>query len=93
MNCLLLWVKHGVSRSLRLKVGTLHWELRSLILELRTWNLHWITIWKWGSEKLTGLREMGLGVTSRMLTRKTHLALAILLYFIQLILNDDYLVN
>jgi hypothetical protein len=36
---------------------------------------------------------MGLGVTSRMLTQKTHLVLAILLHFIQLILNDDCLVN
>jgi hypothetical protein len=33
---LLLQVKHGISRLLRLKAGTLHQELRTLVLELRT---------------------------------------------------------
>jgi hypothetical protein len=50
-------------------------------------------IWERGSDKLTGLREMGLGVASGMLAQKTHLTLAILLHFLQLILNDDGLVN
>jgi hypothetical protein len=45
------------------------------------------------SNNLTGLQEAGLSVASGMLTKKTHLALAILLHFLYLILNDDGLVN
>jgi hypothetical protein len=36
---------------------------------------------------------MGLGVASGMLAQETHLALPILLHFLQLILNDDGLCN
>jgi hypothetical protein len=93
MNCLLLRVKHGVSGSLRLKVGTLHRELRTLVLELRAWNLHWGTVQEWGSNKLTWLQEAGPGIASRMLAQKTHLVFAILLYFLKLILDDDGLAN
>jgi hypothetical protein len=93
MNCLLLWVKHGVSGSLCLKVGTLHQELRTLVLELQTWNLHRGTIQEWGPNKLTGLREAELCVASEMLTWKPHLVLAILLHFLQIVLNDDGFVN
>jgi hypothetical protein len=80
--CLLLQAKHGISGSLHLKVGTLHRELRMLVLELRTQNLHWCMIWEWGSDKLTGLREARLGVAFGMLARETHLVLAILLHFL-----------
>jgi hypothetical protein len=45
------------------------------------------------SDKLTGLRKVGPSVGSRMLARKTHLPVAILLHLFQLILNDDSLVN
>jgi hypothetical protein len=93
MNCLMLWVKHGISRLLLLKAGTLHPELRTLVLEVRTHNLHRCMVQEWGSDKQTRLLEPGLGVASRMLAQKTHLALAILLHFLQLILNDDILVN
>jgi hypothetical protein len=64
-----------------------------LVLELRAWNLYRGTVQEWGSDKLTRLREAGLGVASRVLAQKTHLALAILLHFLQLILRDDGLVN
>jgi hypothetical protein len=86
MNYLMLWANQGIS-------GSLHWELKMLVLELRTRNLHRCTIQEWGFDKLTRLREVGLGVASRMLARETHLALVILLHFLQLILNDDGLVN
>jgi hypothetical protein len=81
-KCLLLQAKHGVSRSLRLNVGTLDRELRTLALELWTRNLHRGTVREWGLDKLTGLQEAGLGVASRMFTQKTHLALVILLHFL-----------
>jgi hypothetical protein len=93
MNCLLLWVKHGVSGSLHLKTRTLHQKLGTLVLEQGTWNLHWGMVWEWGPNKLTRLRDVGLGVASGMLTQKTHLALAILLHFVQFVLNDDCFVN
>jgi hypothetical protein len=86
-------MEHRISRTLRLKVGMLHQELRTLVLELRTRNLHWCTTQEWGFDELTRLREAGFSVASRMLTRETHLVLAILLHFFQLILNDDGLVN
>jgi hypothetical protein len=81
MNYFLLAMEHGISGMLRLKVGMLHLKLRMLVLELRTRNLHRCTIWERGYDKLTGLREAGLSVASKMLARKTHLALAILLHF------------
>jgi hypothetical protein len=86
-------MEHGISRTLRLKVGMLHLKLRTLALELRTWNLHQCMIWKWCSHKLTGLQKVGLSVASGMLSKKTRLALAILLHFFWLILNYDGLVN
>jgi hypothetical protein len=67
MNYLLLQAKHGISRSLRLNAGMLHQELRMLVLELWTQNSHRCTIREWGFDKLTGLREAGLGVASGML--------------------------
>jgi hypothetical protein len=66
-NCLLVQAKHGISGSLHLEAETLHQELRTLVLELQMRNLHWCTIQEWGSNKLTGLRETGLGVASKML--------------------------
>jgi hypothetical protein len=78
---------------LHLKVGMPYWELRTLVLELRTWHLCRCTIRERGSGKLTGLREAGLGVASEMLSQKTHLALAILLHFLQFVLNDDGFLN
>jgi hypothetical protein len=92
-NCLLLWVKHEISRLLHLKAGMLHRELGMLVLDLRMRNLHWCTIREWGSDKLTGRRKVGLGIACRMLAQETHLALVIVLHFLQLILNDDGLVN
>jgi hypothetical protein len=71
----------------------LHQELGTLVLKLRTWNLHKGTVREWGSDKLSRLQEAGLGVASGMLAWKTHLALAILFHFFQLILNDYGLVN
>jgi hypothetical protein len=64
-----------------------------LVLELRMQNLHRCTTQEWGSDELIGLREVGFSVASRMLTQKTHLALAIFLHLFQLILDDDGLVN
>jgi hypothetical protein len=93
MNCMLLQAKHGIPKMLHLKVGTLHQELRTLVLELRMWNLHRCTMWERGSEKLIGLWEAGLSVASGMLAWKTHLKSAILLHFLQLVPNDDSLVN
>jgi hypothetical protein len=54
-NWLLLLSKDGISRSLRLKAGMLHRELRTLVLDLRTQNLHGCTIQERGSDKLIGL--------------------------------------
>jgi hypothetical protein len=71
----------------------LHQELGTLVLKLRTWNLHRGTAQEWGRDKLTELWEAGLGVASGMLTWKTYLALAILLHFLQFVLNDDGFVN
>jgi hypothetical protein len=56
-------------------------------------NLHQCTAQKWGSDKLTGLQKAGPIVASRMLARKHHLAFAILLHLLYLILDDDRLVN
>jgi hypothetical protein len=39
-SCLLLGTEHLIPEMLRLKVGTLHQELGTLVLELRTRNLH-----------------------------------------------------
>jgi hypothetical protein len=78
---------------LHLKVGKLHRELRTLVLELLTQNLHRCMIRKRGSDKLTGLREAGLRDAFEMLAQKTHLTLAILLHFLRLVLNDDGPVN
>jgi hypothetical protein len=64
-----------------------------LVLELRVWNLHRGTVQEWGSTKLTRLREAGLSVAFGMLAWKTHHALAILLHFLYLILDDDGLVS
>jgi hypothetical protein len=78
---------------LRLEASMLHQEMRTLVLELRTRKLHRCTIWEHDSNRLTELREAVLHVASEMLARKTHLTLAILLHFLQLVLNDDGLVN
>jgi hypothetical protein len=93
MNYSLLGAEHEIFRTLHLKVGTLHRELRTLVLELRMQNLHWCMTREWGSDELTRLREAGLSVASRILAQKTHLALAIFLHLFQLILDDDGLVN
>jgi hypothetical protein len=92
-NYLLLEREHGISGALCLKVGTLHRKLGTLVLELRMWDLHRCTTLERVSDKLTGLQKVEPSVGSRMLARKTHLAVAILLHLFQLILNDDSLVN
>jgi hypothetical protein len=90
---MLLGTEQWIFRMLHLKVGTLHHKLRTLVLELRARDLHWCMTWERGSDKPTGLQKDGLSVASRMLIRKTHLALAILLNLFQLILYNDGLVN
>jgi hypothetical protein len=74
---------------LHLKVGTLHRELGTLVLELRMRNLHRCTPQKWGSSKLAGLRKAGPSVASEMLILKNHIVFAILVHLFQLILDDD----
>jgi hypothetical protein len=71
----------------------LHQDLGTLILKLWAQDLHWCTAQKWGSNKVIGLREAGPSVAPRMLARKHHIAFAILLHFLELILDDDGLVN
>jgi hypothetical protein len=73
-------MKHLISKTLRLNVGTLHRELGMLILELQTQNLHRCTTQKWGFDKLNGLQKAGLSVASEMLAREHHLPFAILLH-------------
>jgi hypothetical protein len=51
------------------------------------------TVWEWGSDKLSRLREERLRVAFGMQAQKTYLALVILLHFIRLILVDDGLIN
>jgi hypothetical protein len=36
MNCLLLGMKHWISRTLRVKVGMLHQKIETLVLKLQT---------------------------------------------------------
>jgi hypothetical protein len=64
VNYLLLGTEHGISGMLHLKVG----KLGTLVLELRTWDLHRCMTQKLGSNKLTGLRKAGPSVASRILT-------------------------
>jgi hypothetical protein len=65
-DCLLLGMGQWKSRRMRLKVGTLHQELGTLILKLQTWNLHRQVAQKWGPDKLTRLQKAVPSVASRM---------------------------
>jgi hypothetical protein len=93
MSCLLLRMGHSKTGTLRLRVGTLHWELETLILKLWMMDLHRYTTRKWGSNKLTRLRKVWPNVAFGMLAWENHLALAVLFHLFQLILDDDHLVK
>jgi hypothetical protein len=54
-SCLLLGTEDLIPGTLRLKVGKLHQELGTLVLELWTQNLHRCTTQKWGFDKLVRL--------------------------------------
>jgi hypothetical protein len=73
-------MEHWISGTLCLKVGTLHWKLGTLVLELRTWDLHQCMTQKLGFDKLTRLREAVPSVVFGMLAQKNHLTLAIFLH-------------
>jgi hypothetical protein len=80
-------------RTLRLKVGTLHRELRKSILELQMGALHRRATHEWGSEGLTRLWNVRSSITSWVLARENHLALAIFLHLFQLVFNDNDLID
>jgi hypothetical protein len=64
MDCFLLRAEHWKTETLCLKVGMLHRELRTLILELQMRAVHqWVTHER-GSEELTRLRNVMSSVAS-----------------------------
>jgi hypothetical protein len=67
--------------------------LETLVLKLRTQDLHRCTTREQGSDKLTRLRKAGPSVAFGMLAYKHQLAFANLFHFIQLVLNVVSLVN
>jgi hypothetical protein len=82
-------------RSLRLEARTLGLKVQPLRWKLRAGHLYWH--WqpvhlKW-LEKLVRLREARPNITPRGLSREWHFPLAILLYFSDLVFDDNGLVD
>jgi hypothetical protein len=67
MNWLLLGTEHWITKTLHLKVETLHQELKMLVLNLREQDMYQCTTRERGSKKLTGLRKVGPSVAFGML--------------------------
>jgi hypothetical protein len=82
-------------RPLRLEARMLGLKIRPLHQKLRAGHLywHWRPVHLEWLEKLVRLREARPNITTRGLSREWHFPLAILLYFSDLVFNDNGLIN
>jgi hypothetical protein len=89
------WSRWLLLRSLRLEARTLGLKVWPLRQKLRAGHLywHWRPVHLELLEKLVRLREARPNITPRGLSREWHFPLAILLYFSDLVFDDNGLVD